>query len=456
MANTKISALTSATTPVAGTEVLPIVQSSATVKLAISDLTPGLSTIAVTKGGTGLTSGTSGGVPYYSATTTIASSAALTANALVVGGGSGVAPSTITTGTGVVTALGVNTGSTGAFVVKEEALGTPSSGTVTNLTGTASININGTVGATTPAAGSFTSVTNSGLTTGRVVYTTTSGLLTSSANLLYSGTDLTVYGLTVGRGAGAVATNTVLGNGAFASNIASGNNTIIGYQAGATSTAGAQNTFVGRLAGTIATGSSNVFIGNNSGGSVTSGFSNSILGNFSGNTATLNMITGNNYAIIADGDGNIKAYGNSSNNWVIPTGNVIQGTAAKGFDFSANTPLAGKTSTILNWYEEGTWTPNQGAGLTLVGAFSSTGKYTRVGRNVTVSGTVTGATSVAVTSAGVITTNLPFTVGTAGHGNATNAALTASATVICTGTSVTSAGAIAATGTITFSATYFV
>ena len=37
-------------------------------------------------------------------------------------------------------------------------LGTPSSGTVTNLTGTASININGTVGATTPAAGTFTTL----------------------------------------------------------------------------------------------------------------------------------------------------------------------------------------------------------------------------------------------------------------------------------------------------------
>ena len=39
MANTKISALTSATTPLAGTEVLPIVQSSATVKVATNDLT---------------------------------------------------------------------------------------------------------------------------------------------------------------------------------------------------------------------------------------------------------------------------------------------------------------------------------------------------------------------------------------------------------------------------------
>ena len=40
MANTKISALTSATTPLVGTEVLPIVQSGATVKVANNDLRP--------------------------------------------------------------------------------------------------------------------------------------------------------------------------------------------------------------------------------------------------------------------------------------------------------------------------------------------------------------------------------------------------------------------------------
>jgi hypothetical protein len=136
--------------------------------------------------------------------------------------------------------------------------------------------------------------------------------------------------------------------------------------------------------------------------------------------------------------------------------NLVPALAGKGIDFSANTPAAGMTSQLLNWYEEGAWTPNQGGGLTLVGAFSSTGKYTRVGRNVTVSGTVTGATSVAVTAAGVITSNLPFTAGTAGHGSATNAANTAFASVICTTTNVTSAGAIAATATITFSATYFI
>lgn len=73
------------------------------------------STLGVNGGGTGITSGTSGGVPYYSASTTIASSAALAANALVIGGGAGAAPATTTTGTGVLTALGNNANAAGGF-----------------------------------------------------------------------------------------------------------------------------------------------------------------------------------------------------------------------------------------------------------------------------------------------------------------------------------------------------
>ena len=45
-------------------------------------------------------------------------------------------------------------------------LGTPASGTVTNLTGTASININGTVGATTPTTGAFTTLSASSTVSG--------------------------------------------------------------------------------------------------------------------------------------------------------------------------------------------------------------------------------------------------------------------------------------------------
>ena len=57
------------------------------------------------------------------------------------------------------------TGTASGNLVSGGALGTPSSGTVTNLTGTASININGTVGATTAATGAFTTLSATGITT---------------------------------------------------------------------------------------------------------------------------------------------------------------------------------------------------------------------------------------------------------------------------------------------------
>ena len=68
------------------------------------------------------------------------------------------------------------------------------------------------------------------------------------------------------------------------------------------------------------------------------------------------------------------------------TGNLIQGTAAKGINFTANTPAAGMTSQLLNWYEEGTWTPTL-SGSGTAGTYqlaTASGWYTRVGRSITV------------------------------------------------------------------------
>jgi len=65
---------------------------------------------------------------------TVTNTGTLANNALVKGNG-GVDVSTITTGTGILTALGVNVGSAGAPVVNGGALGTPSSGTLTNAAG---------------------------------------------------------------------------------------------------------------------------------------------------------------------------------------------------------------------------------------------------------------------------------------------------------------------------------
>lgn len=65
---------------------------------------------------------------------------------------------TVTPGTGVATALAISVGSAGAFLTFNGDAGTPSAIVLTNASGTASININGTVGATTPAAGTFTTL----------------------------------------------------------------------------------------------------------------------------------------------------------------------------------------------------------------------------------------------------------------------------------------------------------
>ncbi|MEH2627073.1 hypothetical protein V1292_005128 [Bradyrhizobium sp. AZCC 1719] len=74
-------------------------------------------------------------------------------------------------GTGVTTALAVNVGSAGAFVTFNGALGTPSSGVATNLTGTAS-------GLT---AGTFTAGSASNLTSGTLPAARTNGHMNGTA-----------------------------------------------------------------------------------------------------------------------------------------------------------------------------------------------------------------------------------------------------------------------------------
>ena len=88
--------------------------------------------------------------------------------------------------------------------------------------------------------------------------------------------------------------------------------------------------------------------------------------------------------------------------------NLVQGTAAKGVNFTANTPAAGMTSQLLNWYEEGTFTPlisdgtNNATNIPQVG-----GSYTRVGRLVTLTGTV-ATSSLGSVSGNIRLTGFPF------------------------------------------------
>jgi hypothetical protein len=81
------------------------------------------------------------------------------------------------------------------------------------------------------------------------------------------------------------------------------------------------------------------------------------------------------------------------------------------------TQSASSDANTLDDYEEGTFTPSQGTGLTVVGTFSSSGRYTKIGNLVTVNFRLDGTTSVACSSTGQLTGNLPFSVA-ASPGNA--------------------------------------
>ncbi len=70
--------------------------------------------------------------------------------------------------------------------------------------------------------------------------------------------------------------------------------------------------------------------------------------------------------------------------------------------------LTTSTFAIRTVYATGTWTPNQGAGLTVVGAFSSSGTYTIRDSLVKLTALYQGATSVAASAGGIMSTNIPF------------------------------------------------
>ena len=230
--------------------------------------------------------------------------------------------------------VGATTASTGAFTTLTSngattfTAGTASTSTTTGttvITGGLGVsgrinaaNFDGIVGANTAAAGSFTtinastSITNAGLTSGRVTYAGASGLLTDSANLLYSGTDLTVYGLTVGRGASSIATNTALGVSALSS-VTTGLRLVgLGHSALKVATTGSYNIAIGYFAaGALTTASGIVAIGDAAMNATTTGGSNTAVGS---SALTTNTTGANNTAI---GDSALSSNTTASNNTAV-------------------------------------------------------------------------------------------------------------------------------------------
>jgi hypothetical protein len=139
-------------------------------------------------------------------------------------------------------------------------------------------------------------------------------------------------------------------------------------------------------------------------------------------------------------------------------GGILQ--LGSGITFPA-TAVAASDANTLDDYEEGTWTPTQGAGLTVVGTFTSNGHYTKVGRQVTVQGYVSASTSVAAAANSILCAGLPFQVmnvtGSNFIGGGSNAGLTALMNVWASQVTYTlyAVTSMTATGSIYFTISYF-
>ena len=306
MSDKKISQLTASTTPLAGTEVLPVVQGGNTVKVSVDNLTAGKNVPALTYNNVTINRGLANEA---------ASLAIANANALA------------NTTSGIQnTAIGANAlrfCTTGSYNV---AVGTLCFSGANPMTGL----FNTVVGASNAQK-----ISSGGNNVG-FGYATISNVATASGN----------------TGLGSIALNLTTG----------ANNTGVGYKAGDTATTGSNNAFFGY------------------------------------NAQPSSVTVSNEYTY---GDANVTKHR-------FVGGDIVIGTAGKGIDFSADGQAAGMTSELLDDYEEGTWTPDQGGGLTVVGAFTSSGVYTKIGRLVVVEAFVAGATSIACTANGNICTNLPF------------------------------------------------
>ena len=141
----------------------------------------------------------------------------------------------------------------------------------------------------------------------------------------------TVQGLTVGKGAGTVATNSAFGVSALSLNTTAANGAAFGYQALKNNT-GATNSAFGSNAGlTNTTGTENVFVGANAGNLNLSGGNNTVVGASAGYTNSVgvnNTIMGAGAAYSATNSNNTAIGASAAGNLTTGASNTVIGAAA--------------------------------------------------------------------------------------------------------------------------------
>ena len=230
-------------------------------------------------------------------------------------------------------------------------------------------------------------------TTTQVLYNS-SGLVVGSANMTFNGTTLTlandasISGLTVGKGGGAVGTNTVAGYNAGSGNTTGAYNTALGYLASVSNSTSNFNTSIGFYALNATTGAENTAVGAGAGQLNTTGADNSILGNYALYTNT----TGSNNTAI--GQRALQANTTASNNTAVgyqagysnTTGSPF--TAIGMYALKANTTGTNNTATgYASSFLNTTGTANSSYGDSALYSNTTGGNNTAIGYYALVSNT---------------------------------------------------------------------
>jgi hypothetical protein len=248
-------------------------------------------------------------------------------------------------------------------------LGTPASGTLTNCTG----------------------LPNAGLVNSSVTIGGTAIALGASSSTITN--DLSISGLTVGKGGGAVSTNTAVGASALQANTTASNNTAVGYQAGysATTSTPSNNTFIGYTSGYGVSSQNNVAVGAWALQGSSTGIGNTAIGlqsMYSNTSGASNVATGLNSLFTNSTGSSNTAHGHSA----LYSNTTASNNTAVGYQ--AGTLNTASNGTYIGHRAGATYTTTTGANAgfsfnTMVGAYSGVAATT--GRGNTLIGYAAGS-----------------------------------------------------------------